>query len=184
MHVVGVVLTVCWLAFWIFWLAAATGAKASRRGPGWRRFAGARVALLIVIVFLARDLGFRARPTSVSPVLAGIGLALFAAGLALAIWARLYIGRNWGMPMSRREEPQLVTTGPYRKVRHPIYSGIILALVGTTLATTLYALIAVVVVGGYFIYSATQEETFLAQEFPDSYPAYKHSTKMLIPYLF
>jgi protein-S-isoprenylcysteine O-methyltransferase Ste14 len=184
MRVVGVVLTVCWLAFWIFWLAAATGAKASRRGLGWRRFAGARVALLIVIVFLARDLGFRARPTSASPVLAGIGLALFAAGLALAIWARLYIGRNWGMPMTRREEPELVTTGPYRKVRHPIYSGIILALVGTTLATTLYALIAVVVVGGYFIYSATQEETFLAQEFPDSYPAYKHSTKMLIPYLF
>jgi len=184
MRVVGLVLTVCWLAFWIFWLVAATGAKASRGRAGWRRFAGARIALLIVIVFLARDLGFHAHPRSVSPAGAGIGLALFAAGLALAIWARLYIGRNWGMPMTRREEPDLVTTGPYRKVRHPIYTGIILALIGTALATTLYALIAVVVLGGFFIYSATQEEAFLAREFPDTYPAYKDSTKMLIPFLF
>ncbi|HTU73414.1 MAG TPA: isoprenylcysteine carboxylmethyltransferase family protein [Trebonia sp.] len=184
MHVVGLVLTVCWLAFWIFWLAAATGAKASRGRPAWRRFAGGRVALLVVIIFLLRDLGFRSRPAPGSPVLTGIGLALFAAGLALAIWARLYIGRNWGMPMSQRQEPDLVTTGPYRRVRHPIYSGIILALIGTALATTLYALIAAVILGGYFIYSATQEEAFLAREFPDAYPDYQHSTKMLVPFLF
>ena len=184
MRFVGVVLTVCWLAFWIFWLVAATGAKSSRGRVGGRRLAGARIALLIVIVYLARDLGFHAHPALVSPVLAGIGLGLFAAGLALAIWARLYIGRNWGMPMTRREEPELVTTGPYRRVRHPIYTGIILALVGTAVATTWYALIAVVILSGYFIYSATREEAFLAQEFPDSYPAYKHSTKMLIPFLF
>jgi protein-S-isoprenylcysteine O-methyltransferase Ste14 len=183
MRVVGLVLTVCWLAFWIFWLVAATGAKASRGRPGWRRFAGVRVALLIVIVYLTRGLGFRSHPTSAGPVLTGIGLALFIAGLGLAIWARLYIGRNWGMPMTRRQEPELVTTGPYRKVRHPIYSGIILALIGTALATTLYLLIAVVVLGGYFVYSGTREESFLVQEFPDSYPAYKHSTKMLIPFV-
>jgi protein-S-isoprenylcysteine O-methyltransferase Ste14 len=183
MRVVGLVLTVCWIAFWIFWLVAATGAKASRGRSGLRRFAGGRVALLIVIVFLARNLGLHSHPASIGPVLTGIGLALFVAGLALAIWARLYIGRNWGMPMTRREEPELVTTGPYRKVRHPIYSGIILALIGTALATTLYGLIAAVILGGYFTYSATREEAFLTQEFPDSYPAYKHSTKMLIPYL-
>ena len=184
MRVVGVVLTVCWLAFWIFWLAAATGAKASRRGLGWRRFAGARVALLIVIVFLARDLGFRARPTSASPVLAGIGLALFAAGLALAIWARLYIGRNWGMPMTRREEPELVTTGPYRRIRHPIYTGLILALIGTALATSLYGLIVAAVLGGFFVYSAIREEAYLTEQFQDTYRAYKHSTKMLIQFVF
>ncbi len=184
MRVVGLVVTVCWVAFWIFWLVAAASAKASRGRPGWGRFAGARVALLIVIVFLGRDLGFRSHPAATGPVLTGIGLALLAAGLALAIWARLYIGRNWGMPMTRRQEPDLVTTGPYRKVRHPIYSGMIVALIGTALATTLYGLIAVVVLTGYFIYSATREEAFLVQEFPDAYPGYKHSTKMLIPFLF
>lgn len=103
-------------------------------------------------------------------MLAGLGLALWVAGLGLAIWARLYIGRNWGMPMTRREHPDLVTTGPYRRVRHPIYTGIILGLLGTALATTPWGLIAVAVIGGFFVFSATREERFLAEEFPDSYP--------------
>jgi protein-S-isoprenylcysteine O-methyltransferase Ste14 len=88
------------------------------------------------------------------------------------------------MPMTRRDEPELVTTGPYRRVRHPIYTGIILALLGTALATALYGLIAVAVLSAYFIYSATREESFLAEQFPDTYPAYKHSTKMLVPFVF
>jgi protein-S-isoprenylcysteine O-methyltransferase Ste14 len=75
-------------------------------------------------------------------------------------------------------------TGPYRSIRHPIYTGIIVALVGTALATSLLGLIVAAVVGGYFIFSATREERFLAAEFPDSYPAYKASTKMLIPFVF
>lgn len=85
--------------------------------------------------------------------------------------------------MTRRTEPELVTTGPYRTIRHPIYTGIIVALVGTALATSLLALIVAAVVAGYFIFSATREERFLAGEFPGTYPAYKARTKMLIPFL-
>jgi protein-S-isoprenylcysteine O-methyltransferase Ste14 len=85
--------------------------------------------------------------------------------------------------MTKREKPDLVTTGPYRYIRHPIYSGIILGLLGTALATTLYALIAVAVLAGLFIYSATREERFLAGEFPDAYPPYRARTKMLVPFL-
>jgi protein-S-isoprenylcysteine O-methyltransferase Ste14 len=77
-----------------------------------------------------------------------------------------------------------VTTGPYRRVRHPIYTGLIVALLGTAVATTLFGLIAVAVLGGFFIYSATREEAYLAEQFPDTYPAYKRSTKMLIPFVF
>jgi protein-S-isoprenylcysteine O-methyltransferase Ste14 len=84
----------------------------------------------------------------------------------------------------QENEPELVTTGPYRRVRHPIYSGLILAVLGTALATTLYGLIAVAVLGGFFIYSATREEAYLTAQFPDAYPAYKQSTKMLIPFVF
>ena len=69
--------------------------------------------------------------------------ACFVLGLALAVWARVYLGRNWGMPMSRRADPELVTTGPYRRVRHPIYSGLILAMAGTAIAVSLYWLNAV-----------------------------------------
>ena len=108
---------------------------------------------------------------------------MWAVGLGLAVWARLYIGRNWGMPMTKREHPDLVTTGPYRYIRHPIYTGIILGLLGTALATTLYALIAVAALAGVFIFSATREERFLAEEFPDAYPEYKAHSKMLVPFL-
>jgi protein-S-isoprenylcysteine O-methyltransferase Ste14 len=77
-----------------------------------------------------------------------------------------------------------VTTGPYRTVRHPIYSGIILALIGTTIAVSLYWLVAVVFAGAYFSFSATREERYMAEQFPNAYPEYKRSTKMLIPHVF
>ena len=86
--------------------------------------------------------------------------------------------------MSQKVDPELVTTGPYRSVRHPIYSGIILAMVGTAIAVSVYWLIAVVLLGGYFLYSAIMEERIMAGLFPDSYPAYKQSTKMLVPFIF
>lgn len=181
MRAVDLVIVIGWAAFWLYWLVEARSAKPGQNR--WNRFAGVRVALLVAIVFFARFIGFGAHRTTGNWALAGIGVAMWAAGLALAVWARLYIGRNWGMPMTRREHPDLVTTGPYRYVRHPIYSGIILAFIGTALATTLAALIAVVLMGGFFIFSATREERFLAKEFPDTYPEYKAHSKMLIPFL-
>lgn len=65
------------------------------------------------------------------------GVALVLCGLGTAVWARISLGRNWGMPMSEKEEPELVTSGPYGVVRHPIYSGIVLATVGTALVAGL-----------------------------------------------
>ena len=184
MHAIVLVIGVGWLIFWLGWLAAAFPANASRGPRGW--YLGLRVVLVVVLINVLR-LDWR---HGGGPVLhAGLalsvaGLVLWAAGLGLAIWARLYIGRNWGMPMTRRAEPHLVTTGPYRNIRHPIYTGIIVALAGSALATTLLGLIVAAVVAGYFVFSATREERFLAGEFPDSYPAYKASTKMLIPFVF
>jgi protein-S-isoprenylcysteine O-methyltransferase Ste14 len=99
------------------------------------------------------------------------------------VWARIHLGRNWGMPMTERTEPELVTSGPYRFVRHPIYSGILLGLLGTGLATSLYWLIGFGVALVYFTYSATVEERTLTATFPDAYPKYKAHTKMLIPFL-
>ncbi|HSZ49777.1 MAG TPA: isoprenylcysteine carboxylmethyltransferase family protein [Streptosporangiaceae bacterium] len=112
-----------------------------------------------------------------------MGLGLFLLGLAVAVWARIYLGGNWGMPMTRKDNPELVTTGPYHLIRHPIYSGILLAMIGTAIAVSVYWLIAAVVIGGYFIYSATVEERYMAERFPDTYPGYKRSTKMLVPFL-
>jgi protein-S-isoprenylcysteine O-methyltransferase Ste14 len=118
-----------------------------------------------------------------SVILAAIGAALFACGIALAIWARLHLGRNWGMPMSQRAEPELVTSGPYRFVRHPIYSGLLTAMLGTALVDNLLGLIVVAVLVAYFYYCGTVEERNLAATFPRAYPEYRSRTKMLIPFL-
>jgi protein-S-isoprenylcysteine O-methyltransferase Ste14 len=180
---VDVVIGVGWVVFWIGWLAASLTAKTGR--TGWTRLAGVRVAIILVVLLLVRLRLFKGHgEVTTNPWLQGIGLALFVLGLALAVWARIYIGRNWGMPMSQKDDPELVTTGPYHAIRHPIYTGIILAMIGTTIAVSLYWLIAVVLVGAYFVYSAVMEERYMTGRFPDTYPAYKHSSKMLIPFIF
>ncbi len=183
MYVVDVVIFVGWLAFWIYWLAASVGVKSGQ--TRWTRFAGLRIGVILIVLLLLRLNAFKGHAVvTTDPVLQGIGLAVFVLGLALAVWARVYLGGNWGMPMSRKADPELVTAGPYHSIRHPIYSGIILAMIGTTIAVSLYWLVAVLLIGAYFIYSATVEERSMTEFFPDSYPAYKHSTKMLIPFIY
>jgi protein-S-isoprenylcysteine O-methyltransferase Ste14 len=181
MHVVDVVILAGWVAFWIYWLAASIGVKAGQ--TRWTRFAGIRVGIILVVLLLLRVRAVKEHTVTSNPWLQGIGLALFFLGLALAIWARVYLGRNWGMPMSQKVDPELVTTGPYHSIRHPIYSGIVLAMIGTTIAVSLYWLVAVILLGAYFLYSAIVEERSMARLFPDSYPEYKRSTKMLIPFI-
>ena len=182
MTVVAVVIFVGWLAFWIYWLAASIGVKAGQ--TRWTRFAGVRLGVILIVLLLLRLRVLNGHTVTSDPWLQGIGLAVFLLGLALSIWARVYLGRNWGMPMSQKVDPELVRTGPYGSIRHPIYSGIILAMIGTTIAVSLYWLVAVVVLGAYFLYSAIVEERVMARLFPDSYPEYKRSTKMLIPFIF
>jgi protein-S-isoprenylcysteine O-methyltransferase Ste14 len=183
MKVIDAIIGVGWLVFWAYWLVMAFTAKAGR--SGWTRFAGVRVGIILVVLFLIRLRvlkGPATAPTS-NPWLLGTGLVIFVLGLALAVWARVYLGRNWGMPMTQRADPELVTTGPYRRVRHPIYSGIILGMVGTAIAASLYWLIAAAIIGAYFLFSAVVEERTMVKLFPAAYPPYKHATKMLIPYV-
>lgn len=182
MYIVATIIGATWAVFWLYWLAAAVGTKPGRLR--WGRFAGVRLVTILVVVLLVRAHVFRNTTITNDPKLQGVGLALFLAGLVFAVWARRYLGRNWGTPMSQKVEPELVTTGPYRRVRHPIYSGIILAMTGTAVAISWYWLILAALVGGYFAYSALVEERYMTGLFPEAYPAYKRSTKMLIPFVF
>jgi protein-S-isoprenylcysteine O-methyltransferase Ste14 len=181
MRAVELVFAVGWAAFWLYWLVEAFSMKRGR--VPWSRELPIRAVILVVVILLVRLGAFRGFVLNTVLWRAGIGLVLFALGLGFAIWARMHIGRNWGTPMTQKDEPELVTSGPYHLVRHPIYSGILAAGVGTAVAVSWQWLTAVVLAGVYFVYSAIVEERHLTDQFPENYPVYKRSTKMLLPFI-
>jgi protein-S-isoprenylcysteine O-methyltransferase Ste14 len=181
MHAVALVFVVGWAAFWLLWLVAAFSMKRERLP--WSRELRIRVVLVVIAIILYHVGAFRHYHLNSELWRGVLGLVVFAAGLSFAIWARFNIGRNWGTPMSQKDDPELVTSGPYRLVRHPIYSGILLAGLGTAVALSWTWLIIFGLAGAYFIYSATVEERYLTGQFPDAYPTYKRSTKMLVPFI-
>jgi protein-S-isoprenylcysteine O-methyltransferase Ste14 len=179
MHPLTLAIGWAWIVFWIYWLASAATSKESVSG-GWRtRLTGVSAVGVFVIAGVLRGGSLAVH----SVILAAIGAVLFACGIALAVWARLHLGRNWGMPTSQRAEPELVTSGPYRFVRQPIYTGLLTALLGTALVGNLLGLIVVAVLVAYFYYCGIVEERNLTATFPAAYPEYKSRTKMLIPFL-
>jgi protein-S-isoprenylcysteine O-methyltransferase Ste14 len=182
MKAVELVFAVGWAAFWLYWILAALSMKRGR--VPWSRELRIRAVIFVVVILLIRLGVFRGHGVASDPWRAAVGLVLFAAGLLFAIWARIHIGRNWGTPMTQKEEPELVTSGPYRLVRHPIYSGILVAGTGTALALDWFWLTVVALAGIYIIYAATAEERYLSEQFPDTYARYKRSTKMLVPFVF
>ncbi len=86
--------------------------------------------------------------------------------------------------MSQKENPELVTAGPYRFVRHPIYTGMLLASFGSAFVAGTIWWIIFIVSGVYFIYSHTKEELLMTKEFPQAYPEYMKRTKALIPFIW
>jgi protein-S-isoprenylcysteine O-methyltransferase Ste14 len=182
MRAVELVFAAGWAVFWLYWLVAALSVK--RGHVAWSRHLRIRAVIFVAAIVLVRAGALRGRGVTTEPWRAGLGLVLFVLGLAFAIWARVHIGRNWGTPMTKKDEPELVTSGPYHLVRHPIYSGILVAAVGTAVALNWRWLTAVLLIGVYFVYSATVEERYLTEQFPNTYPAYKRSTKMLVPFIF
>ena len=178
-----------WLLFVVYWAVAAVGAKRNASGLLWRRGIGLRLIVILLVASVLRSPSLRQflaetqRAASHSDILGGSGVALCLVGFGLAIIARGYLGRNWGMPMSSKEQPELVTSGPYAHLRHPIYTGLILAMLGSAIGVNVFWAVLLVPVGAYFIYSARREETVMLQLFPEQYAAYMARTGMLAPRL-
>src|SRR5262249_61873248 len=168
MKAVELVFAVGWAAFWLYWLVAAFLTKRGR--APWSRELGNRAVLVALVILLVRFGAVKHHASNTNVWLAGVGLVLFAVGLGFAIWARMHIGRNWGTPMTQKDEPELVTSGPYHLVRHPIYSGILVAGVGTAVALSWLWLTAVVLARIYFLSSATVQERYTTEPCPDTDP--------------
>ena len=112
------------------------------------------------------------------------GIATAVAGFALAIWARMHIGRNWSSSVVAKVQHELIRSGPYRWVRHPIYSGLMLALLGTVLVQDqLRGLIALLLVYVGWKIKSRLEERMMVSTFGDQYTAYANSTGALFPRL-
>jgi len=179
-----------WLVFVAYWALAAVGAKRNAGSRLWRGGIGLRLVAILLIASVMRSPSLREflaatqRFASHSDTLSWTGVALCVLGFGLAIYARWHLGRNWGMPMSRKEQPELVTRGPYAFVRHPIYTGLILAMLGSAIGVNIFWMLMLVPVSAYFILSARQEESVMLQQFPEQYAAYMARTGMLAPRLF
>jgi protein-S-isoprenylcysteine O-methyltransferase Ste14 len=172
-----------WIVFYAYWAISAIGVKKPVRGKPWIESVCLRILLVIIALALFRVLHVHVHVPvrSSNSVADGIGACLCVAGLAFAVWARRHLGRNWGMPMSLKQGHELITTGPYRRLRHPIYTGILLAILGSCIVGGRVWLVVFVVVGAFLIYSARTEERLMMQAFPREYPEYKKKTKALIP---
>jgi protein-S-isoprenylcysteine O-methyltransferase Ste14 len=179
-----------WLVFVAYWAIAAIGVKRTVETAAWWKqqiLLRLAIAALLVVVFSIPPVRHALRLMRVhaadGAVMGALGTMLVGLGIGLAIFARVYLGRNWGMPMSRKENPELVTGGPYAVVRHPIYSGIILALLGTMLGLSMIWVLPLIVFVPYAIYSARREEEFMCQQFGETYRVYMRRTKMLVPFV-
>ena len=174
----------CWLVFLASWMVFAMvfgGGGRRRQTPG---AIGVRLVILGTM-FVGVFYGDRIRIQPFGPYaleFAKAGVALAYVGLAFAIWARVTLGRSWGMPMSLHDNPELVTSGPYRFVRHPIYTGLSAMLIGTALVYPL-AVVPCVAMIAYSLFSSVREERDMQNRFGDAYLEYKKRSKRLVPFL-
>jgi protein-S-isoprenylcysteine O-methyltransferase Ste14 len=174
----------CWAAFIVSWLLLAIRFGGSFRGYYSPTAIGIRLSLaaVVLITVLARGHDSLQVIVTLGPLFAAAGAALCVAGVAFAIWARVALGSNWGMPMTRHANPELVTAGPYRWVRHPIYTGLLGMLIGTALVFPL-ALLPVAVIAVFMLISASREERDMEEQFGDAWRAYRKVSKRFLPFL-
>jgi protein-S-isoprenylcysteine O-methyltransferase Ste14 len=113
-----------------------------------------------------------------------LGAALVVAGIGFAIWARRHLGKNWSAEVTIREEHKLIRSGPYKYIRHPIYTGLLAAVLGTAIVVSEYrALVSLAIFVIGWTLKAKKEEAFLAREFGPAFEEHKRLTGFFLPRL-
>jgi protein-S-isoprenylcysteine O-methyltransferase Ste14 len=176
-----------WMTWLIYWSLSARGVKvAAREESRWQRMAHFGPMIVASILIAMRNppgpLDGHVLPPSL--ILFFIGTVLLIVGLSFSVWARVVLGRNWSGTVTIKKDHELIQSGPYRWVRHPIYTGIILGFLGSAVARNSpagYLGVALVAVGFWF--KLQREETWLRETFGDSYAQYADKTARLIPFL-
>ena len=182
LHLAGL----AWLVFLAYWFVSALKLKKvkQREGRGGRLvqivFMAAAYGLVFNDAFGRGWLGTRFLPAS--DAIAKIGFALAVVGVAFAIWARWHLGENWSGTVTLKEGHELIRSGPYRFIRHPIYTGMLIAFAGTVVALgEERGLISLAIALLSFYLKAKKEERFLSQEFGESFREHARRTGMFLP---
>jgi len=184
---VGRVIRLMWMLVLTIWAIAAEYENGLIQKRDWRSEAAVVVVGLGWVLLLLRRLpvvaDWQIVPSVVWLRLAGV--AITVAGLVFALWARYHLGRNWDAYITLKKDHQLVRTGPYALVRHPIYSRFMLASIGTALAFGwLRCFIAAALVISVWTYKSGLEELFLIDHFGEQYRQYRLNVKRLIPFVW
>lgn len=175
-----------WIVLTIYWTAAAQKAAPAERAESResRRLHTSLLYASLLLLFVPLP-GLRARFVPLRPVIVAAGFGVQIGAFLLAMWARRYLGRNWSGAISANVDHQLIRTGPYRLLRHPIYSGLIGMYIGTALVSgELHALLAVVMILAAYWRKIRMEERHLVTLFGPDYDDYRRRSWALIPGLF
>jgi protein-S-isoprenylcysteine O-methyltransferase Ste14 len=175
-----------WIPFILYWIVSARKLKTVKRREAVHERLMYMIPVIVGYMMLFTDkLTYTAlgdRFLNVNEAIGVAGVAITAAGVGLAIWARWHIGANWSGTVTVKEGHELITSGPYRAVRHPIYTGIILATAGAALALgEIRGPIALLLILAAFYAKARREERYMVAEFGETYREYKKHTGMLVP---
>jgi len=172
------ILSGLWIAWAIYWAVAARNVKVTQRAEP----LASRIAFAIPVTIAVILLAGRVEPPSAETY--WIGTALVAAGLGFSVWARLHLGRNWSGNVTIKQDHELIRTGPYRFVRHPIYSGLLLAFVGTAIVRGEWRGAAALAILFVAVWRKLKiEERFMSETFGDAYARYREEVRALIPFV-
>ena len=175
-----------WLLFGAYWLLSALKRKKTKQRETWPQRFGYTLALGLAFYLLYEPQPLhgwlRGRIFPATRAAEWVGVLLTAAGIAMAFWARWHLGTNWSGVVTLKQGHELIRTGPYRAIRHPIYTGILLGLLGTAITfDEVRALPAVAIAWLSFYIKARREESFLRQEFGSGFTEHKRHTGMFLP---
>jgi protein-S-isoprenylcysteine O-methyltransferase Ste14 len=182
----GRIIEFCWAVLGLYWLVTALGTKkvAVNESTGLRVFRLTMLALMLVLLMTdwlrIGPLAWRFLPRHSEAV--WLGVALTSVGVALAIWARFSLGRNWSDKVVLKVDHELICSGPYRYLRHPIYTGVLLAVAGTALTIGEWrGVAALVLLGTNYCVKALKEEKILAVNFGEAFAEHKRRTGFFLP---
>jgi protein-S-isoprenylcysteine O-methyltransferase Ste14 len=179
---------VVWIAFLLYWRIMAAGTKATQRlEPAASRILRALAFLVAIALFFVDRIPIPWLYKGFLPQgfwTFWLGAAITVAGLLFAVWARLHLGANWSRDVTIKQDHQLITSGPYALVRHPIYTGILAGFAGSVIALgQMRGIVAFVLIFAALWYKLRLEEQWMREQFGATYQMYARRVSALVPFI-